>query len=201
MALRWDAPTSSLPRYLELEAAASSPFCAFVYDDEAATRRFHTALVEAGVGEFAAPWGRLALDDDGEPAGMLAAVPGKLLAGVRFKAAALLAKLPAFTPELRARMAASRAALVAVGADDAYLSRIAVAPAARGRGLGAALLEAFLDDARAAGARRAVLEVSPAHVAARALYRRFGFAGDGVHEAADPHSARRLSYEHLHKPL
>lgn len=64
-------------------------------------------------------------------------------------------------------------------AGEAELLTLAVAPTARGRGTGAALVAAFLDRAAAAGAGRAFLEVSADNAAARALYARAGFAVAG----------------------
>ena len=60
--------------------------------------------------------------------------------------------------------------------DESELANIAVAPAARGRGLGALLLDAVLDTARAGGSVTTHLEVRESNIAARALYRSRGFA-------------------------
>lgn len=64
-------------------------------------------------------------------------------------------------------------------ADEAELLTLAVAPAARRRGIAARLLAAFLDRAGRAGASRAFLEVAADNAAARALYARAGFAESG----------------------
>src|SRR5262249_58254986 len=58
---------------------------------------------------------------------------------------------------------------------DAELKRMYVAPSARGRGVGRALLAALESEARALGARRLVLETGTRQAAALALYRRAGF--------------------------
>ncbi|MBX3272515.1 MAG: GNAT family N-acetyltransferase [Sandaracinaceae bacterium] len=58
---------------------------------------------------------------------------------------------------------------------EAEILAIGVAPEARGRGVGRALLEAALE-----GARAAHLEVRATNTAARALYARCGFVGAGV---------------------
>jgi putative acetyltransferase len=73
--------------------------------------------------------------------------------------------------------------LLAVGAlkrlsgDHWEIKSMHVAQAARGRGLGRAILEHLVDAARAGGARRVSLETGsmPAFAAARALYARAGF--------------------------
>src|SRR5262249_8508137 len=57
----------------------------------------------------------------------------------------------------------------------AWLEELYVEPAARGRGLGSALLRAACDAAAAAGARAVDLEVERSHERAAALYRREGF--------------------------
>lgn len=59
------------------------------------------------------------------------------------------------------------------------VANIAVAPAARGRGVGAALLDGALAAARAAGARELFLEVRESNAGARALYASRGFAEVG----------------------
>lgn len=56
---------------------------------------------------------------------------------------------------------------------DGHIGRMAVLPAWRGTGVGAAILEALLERARARGMRRVVLN---AQTQAAAFYRRFGFA-------------------------
>lgn len=64
-------------------------------------------------------------------------------------------------------------------AGEAELLTLAVAPAARRRGIGARLVAAFLARAHAASARRAFLEVAADNTAALALYARAGFAEAG----------------------
>lgn len=70
-------------------------------------------------------------------------------------------------------------AVLRVAADEAELLTIAVLPAARGRGLGAALLDACLAESAALGARRLHLEVAAANSPALALYARAGFVETG----------------------
>lgn len=71
--------------------------------------------------------------------------------------------------------------IVVADVDDetAGIYAVWVAPAARGRGVGDALLAAAIDEARRRGRARAVLDVGVANAPARALYRRHGFAPTG----------------------
>jgi len=64
-------------------------------------------------------------------------------------------------------------------AGDADVLDIAVLPAARGRGVGAALLRAALVRCVESGADQIALEVRESNVAARALYTRLGFTEVG----------------------
>lgn len=63
-------------------------------------------------------------------------------------------------------------------ADEAELLLIAVAPAAQRRGVGAALLEHFIDHGRARGVRRLHLEVRDGNPAV-AMYQGYGFKPEG----------------------
>ena len=58
---------------------------------------------------------------------------------------------------------------------ECYLAELYVVPDLRGQGLGRALMEAALEEARRRGADYMHLGTSETDVAARALYERFGF--------------------------
>jgi ribosomal protein S18 acetylase RimI-like enzyme len=60
-------------------------------------------------------------------------------------------------------------------ADEAGFRMLAVDPAAQGRGVGRALVEACVERARAAGKRRIVLLTRPDMTTAHRLYERLGF--------------------------
>ena len=79
--------------------------------------------------------------------------------------------------------------------DEWYLDTIAVAPAWRGRSIGAALLDALPAQARAAGKNRIGLNVDEANPGARRLYRRLGYQTVGTRQL----SGHR--YEHMQKTL
>jgi len=68
---------------------------------------------------------------------------------------------------------------VKVGGDQADVMTIGVAPHARGRGAGAAILDALLDWARQAGAAEIFLDVRPSNEGAIALYNSRGFVEIG----------------------
>ena len=60
-------------------------------------------------------------------------------------------------------------------ADEVHVTNLAVDPAWRGEGIGRFLLGTLLVRHRAAGARRAFLEVRPGNTEARRLYQSLGF--------------------------
>ncbi|MDF1506324.1 ribosomal protein S18-alanine N-acetyltransferase [Roseisolibacter sp. H3M3-2] len=59
--------------------------------------------------------------------------------------------------------------------DEGEVANVAVAAAARGRGIGARLLDAALDEARRRGAAQVFLEVRESNAVARRLYESRGF--------------------------
>jgi ribosomal-protein-alanine N-acetyltransferase len=73
--------------------------------------------------------------------------------------------------------------MVRVAADEAEILTLAVAPDARGKGLGAALVSAASAHAHRSGAHAMFLEVKASNTQARALYRRFGFREAGRRRA------------------
>jgi ribosomal-protein-alanine N-acetyltransferase len=73
-------------------------------------------------------------------------------------------------------------ALVRAVIDEAELLLIAVDPAQRRRGIGAALMRSVLADCQGRGVKRIHLEVRAGNPAA-GLYARFGFAREGVRRA------------------
>jgi ribosomal protein S18 acetylase RimI-like enzyme len=76
---------------------------------------------------------------------------------------------------LRALVVLSLLAHEGVRPDEAYLDELAVAPWARRRGVGRALLEACVREGRRAGRRRLTLGVTTDNAPARALYAAAGF--------------------------
>ena len=77
-----------------------------------------------------------------------------------------------------------------------------VDPAARGRGIGRAIVEALLDEARRRPVLRVVqLTVSEGNAAAEALYRRCGFVRYGAEPMATWVDGRFVTKLHLWRPL
>jgi len=76
--------------------------------------------------------------------------------------------------------------------DEVHLLNLSVAGAMHGRGIGRAMLDWLMRDARRRGARGMMLEVRPSNQAAIALYRNAGFAQIGVRKRyyPAPHGAR-----------
>lgn len=66
-------------------------------------------------------------------------------------------------------------AVLSVAAGEAHLLNLCIAAAARGQGLGHALLDGMMAEARLKQAHRLFLEVRPSNAAAVALYRNHGF--------------------------
>ena len=64
--------------------------------------------------------------------------------------------------------------------DEGYISNIAVSPALRRQGIGAALLRAMLEEGVRRGLAFLTLEVRVGNAAARRLYRRAGFREAGI---------------------
>jgi GNAT superfamily N-acetyltransferase len=132
--------------------------------------RDHIGLAEPSDAEVAEGVARLLRDDDTE---FLLAAPDD-------------GAPPAGVAQLRFRYGIWRAG------GDCLLEDLFVDAAARGAGLGRALLEATLDRARARGCRRIELDVNEANDPAVRLYGSFGFSA-----TANPYGARDL-YMRLH---
>jgi ribosomal-protein-alanine N-acetyltransferase len=64
--------------------------------------------------------------------------------------------------------------------DEVHINNVAVRPQFRAQGIGTALLQRVLAEARQLGARRAMLEVRASNEGARRLYERLGFYVAGI---------------------
>ncbi len=83
-------------------------------------------------------------------------------------------------------------------ADAAGLYAMWVAPEARGRGVGDALVGAVLRWARARGARRVLLDVGDANAPAQRLYARNGFTPTGVTGVVSPDRPHVKEHQRVH---
>ncbi len=70
--------------------------------------------------------------------------------------------------------------VVSAAAGEAHILNLCVDPHQRRRGLGRALLNHLIEDARAAGATTMLLEVRPSNAAGIALYEQMGFKRIGM---------------------
>jgi GNAT superfamily N-acetyltransferase len=73
---------------------------------------------------------------------------------------------------------------------EAYLQEFYVVPERRGEGIGEALLEAVIEECRRAGAEWIELNTGESDVAARTLYKKFGFTNE-----EGPQGTTMLYYE------
>jgi ribosomal protein S18 acetylase RimI-like enzyme len=94
---------------------------------------------------------------------------------------------PAGVCQLRYRLS------VWTGADDCWLEDLYVEEAARGAGLGRALVEAAIERAAARGCRRIELDVNEQNTAALAFYERLGFTTEPKPPGRTLFVSRRLS--------
>lgn len=187
---------------LALEWLASEPYGRFVYESVEEGKALARFVLEQSAGEVAA--GSLVQEDDGDAVmGLLVMLDGAELRSARSAAAMAMARAKKIDPRgsVRDRMFLAGDTLMEVAPAELYLSRIAVDPAFRRRGIAAALMQRFEAEGRARGSTRLVLEVARESADAIALYERCGFGGLGVHETTDPDTGRVLAYCHMAKPL
>ena len=88
--------------------------------------------------------------------------------------------LVAFPTDRPAQIEAYAGLLAPRGAREGDIQTIAVAPRARGHGLGRTLMQALIGEARKRGAREVFLEVRADNPTAQRLYERLGFDDVGV---------------------
>lgn len=187
---------------LDLEFAASEPYTRFVFatvHQALAVRRY---LFARDLCEFSPPHLRV-LRHEGTVLGMLAALSGKELAECRLRAALAITKSGLLTADstVAPRLKLAGQTLLKLGPDDYYLSRIATAEGARGKGLGELMIRATEREARERACRRLALEVAPTSEAAVRLYQREGFQQTDARQVTDPATGRCLVYLHFVKVL
>lgn len=167
-----------------LARAAGNPYCDWFFGTPWRARAALRAWLDRPSSELAADGVTVLLDHD-RVIGMFIALGGGELV-LRRKADALAAAAAA-GEERRAvleRLAASRELFAPVSADEFYISRVAVTPDLRGRGLGRRLMSECLAAGRAAGYDRFCLDVSAGNEPAVRLYRSLGFRVEADRRAA-----------------
>lgn len=92
-------------------------------------------------------------------------------------------------------------ALISLAADEAELLTLLVAAERRGRGIGAALLDAALGEATQAGATVMHLEVAADNLAAISLYRAAGFNETGRRPRYYKRGAARIDAMLFSRPI
>jgi ribosomal protein S18 acetylase RimI-like enzyme len=154
---------------------AGNPYYDWFFGGAEAARRTISAWMGRPSSEVALSRFMIALETE-RPIGGYLLIPEEELARCwRSDALALLrAAKGDERSALEAKVAAASPLFPPVPAGALYLSKIGVIEARKGRGLGRGLLEAVLEDARAAG-RGVALDVSADNTAARRLYSSFGF--------------------------
>jgi ribosomal protein S18 acetylase RimI-like enzyme len=187
---------------LDLEFEASAPYTGFVFSTTEQALEVRQYLFDRNLCEFSPPYARLARDG-AQTLGLLAVLRGADLTRCRLKAGLALTRSEFLSrdPAMATRLHLAGQALLKLKPEDFYISRVATAPAARGRGTGAYLLSEAEREARGLGYPRIVLEVSPTSTAAVQLYRRAGYVQFDARQVADSRSGRTLSYLHLAKTL
>jgi ribosomal protein S18 acetylase RimI-like enzyme len=188
--------------FLELEGEASDPYNSFVYENKAQAIEIRRFLFESSLCEFSPPYARILLED-GRVLGMLACLTGNDLLRVRLKGALALSKAGVFTQSsaLQQRMHLAGQTLIKPLAGDYYLSRIAVARAERGRGIGGFLMEQFEFKGRNLGCWRLTLEVAAHDEQAVGFYVQQGFSKMDLQRAFDTQTGRLLEYLQMAKLL
>jgi ribosomal protein S18 acetylase RimI-like enzyme len=183
--------------FLGLEEQAARAYNRFVFADEAEARAFRDLLLSFGTAEFAPPATRLALEEN-RCVGMISFLPGLELTKRRLAGLRMLARsAPSFlSHSLTAKLQLAAQTIVHPQPDDCYISHVAVAKAARGRGVGSFLMAYILNESLRLGCRRCVLAVDPENTPAVRLYNKFGFEVTDRRCAFNEEQNAKL--EHLH---
>jgi ribosomal protein S18 acetylase RimI-like enzyme len=113
---------------------------------------------------------------DGQPAGLLLSYPGKILSRLDWLTGLCLLKIIGLSGTIRlARIQSAYGDLQETGADEFYISNLAVFPDFERQGIGSRLMAFAEDLARASGLQKCSLIVAFGHERASSLYRRLGY--------------------------
>jgi ribosomal protein S18 acetylase RimI-like enzyme len=177
-----------LPTLVPWIHEASQPFAEWYFGDTATAADILSEWMSRPTSELHLGRALLALDATGGPLGCLVGMDGVALERCRAADFAALCEELGSGPDasavLEELVTASRALFVPVPHTAFYVSRVAVAPHARGRGLGRCLLQAALERAQRAGCTELHLDVSTANQGAIRTYGHVGLevVSTGVHE-------------------
>lgn len=186
--IRFAAATADAdPLLAGFALAASEPYATAILCPSDFMRTAYAGWIARPTSEIARDHWRAALIKDA-PAGAYAALPATRLAGAR--RADILDLFGRLSPDERAqlmtRLKTSQILFGPPPPDSLYLSKIAVAPGQRGKGIGAALVRDCIATARAGGFAAVALDVHQENTAAIALYHGLGFETVGEGRCADP---------------
>lgn len=202
MMSRWGDPALHRAEFLALEYRASAAYNQFVYGDREQADAVRGLLFDREVAEFAAAFSRI-LSEDARVMGVVSCLSDKALRKCRMRSAYTLARSGVFDRDsrLQARMSLANETLMRLEPDDFYLSRIAVAAEASGKGYALQLLRHCEDEAGKAGAARICLEVYSENAPAISFYAKNGFERVDHRSVSEPDTGRTLEYLHMAKDV
>lgn len=187
---------------IRLSRMASRTYDRFVFDSPAQAARACRVLLEQGAGDFSPPH-CVAVVEGGTLLGIIAGMSAEAMYEAGLRALMVLGRLDFVTPRSgvlrRMKLAAQTFAPLEPG--DFCSTKLAVARAARGRGIGDLLADHQIREARRLGYRRLVVNVSPNHEAAIRLHERFGGHHLGQATVCDPETGRELTHLHTMRDL
>jgi ribosomal protein S18 acetylase RimI-like enzyme len=177
-----DAPeppnAATITRLAPWVVEASRPFADWYFGEPDVAAEIIEEWMSRPGSEVYAGRATLIEDDAGVARGCILTVPGHELTRCRAEDFASFCTEIEGEPEadqvIAEVMAASRELFPAVAGDDLYISRVAVDPTQRGRGLGQALVRRAIETARAGGLRGCRLDVSLDHPGAIRAYQAAG---------------------------
>lgn len=182
---------------VRLSRMASRTYDRFVFDTPAQAAQACRVLFEQGAGDFSPPHGVAAVEG-GMLLGIIAGMSAEAMFETGLRALMVLGRLDFVTQGSRVvrRMKLAAQTFARLEPGDFCSTKLAVARAARGRGIGDLLVEHQLVEARRLGYRRLVFNVSPNHLAAQRLHERFGARRLGQATVRDPETGREFTQLH-----
>lgn len=185
---------------VRLSRMASRTYDRFVFDTPAQAAEACRVLFEQGIGDFSPPH-CVAAVEGGMLLGIIAGMSAEAIFETGLRTLMVLGRLNFVTAGsgVMRRMKLAAPTFAPLEPGDFCSTKLAVARAARGRGIGDLLADHQLAEARRQGYRRLVFNVSPNHLAAQSLHERLGTRSLGQATVRDPETGRELT--HLHGML